>query len=65
MTKWHEGIKQEKHCRFCQKPYTAHIPKDRDGFCSDAHKMALNRAYKKYIKRKNQLLLKTSGIPGS
>lgn len=56
MTKWHEGLKQNKHCRWCQKPYTAHIPKDRDGFCSDLCKMALSRAYKKYISRKHLIV---------
>ena len=52
MTKWEEYHKVEKHCRWCSKPYKAHKPVGRDGFCCDAHKMAHARAYKKYVTRK-------------
>ena len=51
MTKWQEGYKNSKHCRWCSKPYEAHKPVGRDGFCCDAHKMAQTRAYKKYVAR--------------
>ena len=53
MTKWDEAYKDLKHCRWCGKPYMANLPKGKDGFCSDAHKMALTRARKKYVTRKN------------
>jgi len=52
MTKWEEYHKVEKHCRWCSKPYKAHKPVGRDGFCCDAHKMAHARAYKAYVTRK-------------
>ena len=52
MTKWNKSLLEEKHCRWCQKEYQAKIPQGRDGFHSNACKVALNRAYKKYLKRK-------------
>jgi len=52
MTKWNDGDKYLKHCRWCSKPYEAHKPVGMDGFCCDAHKMAHARAYKKYVTRK-------------
>lgn len=52
MSKWSAYYLQDKHCRWCQKPYKAHIPRDRDGFCSDRCKMALTRAYKNYLAKK-------------
>ena len=52
MTKWDEAYKDLKHCRWCGKPYMANLPKAKDGFCCDAHKMALTRARKKYVTRK-------------
>jgi len=52
MTKWDDGDKWLKHCRWCGKAYKAHKPVGRDGFCCNAHKMAHARAYKKYVTRK-------------
>jgi len=52
MTKWREEDKWLKHCRWCGKPYKAHKPVGRDGFCCNAHKMAHARAYKIYVTRK-------------
>ena len=50
MTKWNQYYLRTKHCRWCQTEYKAHIPVDRDGFCSNICKMAFYRAYKKYKK---------------
>ena len=37
------------HCRWCGKAYRAKKPLEKDGFCSNAHKMAHHKAYKKYV----------------
>ena len=54
MAKWDKYFLQTKHCRWCGKEYQANIPRDRDGFCSNAHKMAHARAYKKYLERQKK-----------
>jgi len=48
-----KGYKTIKHCRWCGITYKAVKPYKQDGFCSDAHKMAHHRAYKKYVTGKS------------
>lgn len=41
--------KYKHYCRWCGFEYKARIVTDRDGFCTDAHKQALHRAFNKYV----------------
>ena len=42
----------DKYCRWCGKAYKAKAPIGKDGFHSNACKMAHHRAYKKYVTAK-------------
>jgi len=43
--------KQKWYCRWCGKVYVPVKGVERDGFCCNAHEMALHRARKKYVSR--------------
>jgi len=50
---YYSRLRTGKHCRWCQQPYKAKKPYDKDGFCSPACKQAHYRAYKNYVTQKN------------
>lgn len=43
--------KRKWYCRWCGAVYVPAKQVERDGFCCDAHEMALHRARKKYVSR--------------
>lgn len=54
------NTKRNLHCRWCGQGYSAKKPRDRDGFCSRAHRQAHYRAYKNYVTHSTM----QNGYPG-